>query len=105
MSAARPQGAGWFQLLLLPVFLVHAVCGIAGFAEWHGEPMLGVLSLLLMVWLKIPLPLMWGTWVFLHDVAGWSAWAAAPVTLAGLLLVFADADLADKAKRIGGRPG
>jgi hypothetical protein len=105
VSEPPAKGAGWFQLLLMPLFVVQLLAAMVGFTEWHGEPMLGVASALLMLWLKIPLGLMWGTWVFLHDVQGWSGWAAAPAALSGALLAFADRDLADGAKRIGGRRG
>jgi hypothetical protein len=46
------------QFLLLVLFLVHAVCCLAGFAEYHGEPALGVLSVLLLIWPKFPPPAM-----------------------------------------------
>jgi hypothetical protein len=105
VSGAPPKGAGRFQLLLMPLFLAHLLAAMLGFTEWYGEPMLGVASALLLLWLKIPLGLMWGTWVFLHDVQGWSAWAAAPAALSGAPLALADRDLADRAKRIGGRRG
>jgi hypothetical protein len=65
--------------------------------------MLGVLACLLMVWLKIPLGLMWGSWLLQHTVQGWRAWGPALVALCGLVLVFINADLADKAKPIGGK--
>ncbi len=105
MSGAPRQGAGWGQLLLMPLFLMHLLAAMIGFTEWYGEPMLGVVSALLLLWLKIPIGLMWGSWVFLHDVQGWSAWAAAPAALSGALLALADRDLADRATRIGGRRG
>lgn len=103
MSEAPPKGAGWFQLLLMPLFIAHLLAAMAGFTEWYGEPMLGVGSTLLLLWLKIPIGLMWGTWVFLHDVQGWSPWAAAAAALSGAPLALADRDLKDRAKRIGGQ--
>lgn len=58
MSGEGRRLPAWVQFLLLVLFLVHAVCCLAGFAEYHGEPALGVLSVLLLIWPKFPPPAM-----------------------------------------------